>query len=101
MNTEIVEIFKENGGYLTRKELQNGKQRYQLRRMAEEKIVKRVKPGVYLLKELASTKTMIDVERVIPKAFCVIIQRGFITVDHAGTTILPHCHREKQTCYLA
>jgi len=37
MNTEIVEIFKENGGYLTRKELQNGKQRYQLRRMQKKK----------------------------------------------------------------
>ena len=47
MENNIVEKFRENGGYLTRKELQNGKQRYQLRRMAEENIVKRVKPGVY------------------------------------------------------
>lgn len=82
MNTEIVEIFKENGGYLTRKELQNGKQRYQLRRMAEEKIVKRVKPGVYLLKELASTKTMIDVERVIPEGVLCYYSAWF----HYGLT---------------
>ena len=82
MNTEIVEIFKENGGYLTRRELQNGKQRYQLRRMAEENIVKRVKPGVYLLKELASTKTMIDVERIIPEGVLCYYSAWF----HYGLT---------------
>ncbi len=82
MENNIVEKFRENGGYLTRKELQNGKQRYQLRRMAEENIVKRVKPGVYLLKELASTKTMIDVERIIPEGVLCYYSAWF----HYGLT---------------
>ena len=89
MENNIVEKFRENGGYLTRKELQNGKQRYQLRRMAEENIVKRVKPGVYLLKELASTKTMIDVERIIPEGVMCYYSAWF----HYGlTTQVPRFH---------
>ncbi len=89
MENNIVEKFRENGGYLTRRELQNGKQRYQLRRMAEENIVKRVKPGVYLLKELASTKTMIDVERIIPEGVLCYYSAWF----HYGlTTQIPQLY---------
>lgn len=66
IETDIVEKFRKSGGYLTRRELRTGKQLYQLRRLAEENIITRVKPGVYFLEETASAKLMIDLERIIP-----------------------------------
>ncbi len=50
METNIIERFHKNGGYLTRKEIRTEKQLYQLRRLTEEKIVKRIKPGVFFWK---------------------------------------------------
>ncbi len=82
IETDIVEKFRKNGGYLTRKELRTGKQLYQLRRMAEENIIQRVKPGVYFLEELASAKTMIDVERIIPEGVLCYYSAWF----HYGLT---------------
>lgn len=82
METNIVEKFRRNGGYLTRRELSTGKEYYQLRRMAEENIVQRIKPGVYFLEELASAKTMIDVERIIPEGVLCYYSAWF----HYGLT---------------
>lgn len=88
-DVHILEKFRKNGGYLTRRELRTGRHRYQLRRMAEENIVRRIKPGVYFLEETASEKLMIDVERIIPEGVLCYYSAWF----HYGlTTQIPQYH---------
>ncbi|MPM49519.1 hypothetical protein SDC9_96249 [bioreactor metagenome] len=82
METNIIERFHKNGGYLTRKEIRTEKQLYQLRRLTEEKIVKRIKPGVFFLEEATASKTMIDVERIVPEGVLCYYSAWF----HYGLT---------------
>lgn len=89
MERNIIERFRESGGYLTRNEVKSGKQYYQLRKMTEENIVKRIKPGVFFLEEIASKKTMIDVERLVPEGVLCHYSAWF----HYGlTTQIPQNH---------
>lgn len=62
----IIDKFKKSGGYLTRRELRTERHRYQLRKLTEQNIVKRIKPGIYYLEEAASQRMMVDIERIIP-----------------------------------
>jgi predicted transcriptional regulator of viral defense system len=82
MDKNIIERFHKNGGYLTKKEIRTEKQRYQLRRLTEEKIVKRIKPGLFFLEEAIVSKTMIDVERIVPEGVLCYYSAWF----HYGLT---------------
>lgn len=89
METNIIDLFRKSGGYLTRGEIKSGKQYYQLRRLADENMVKRVKPGVFFWEEMVSEKTMIDVERLVPDGVLCYYSAWF----HYGlTTQIPQNH---------
>lgn len=89
MEINIIDLFRKSGGYLTRGEIKSGKQYYQLRRLADENMVKRVKPGVFFLEEMVSEKTMIDVERLVPDGVLCYYSAWF----HYGlTTQIPQNH---------
>jgi len=86
MKAYIEELFKQNSGYLVRKQIPDKSSYNQLLKMIDKKIVIRIKPGVYCYKEIYSG-TMIDVEKVVPDGVLCL----FSTWLHYGlSTSIPH-----------
>jgi len=65
MCADIKGMFKQNNGYLVRKQIPDKSSYNQLLKMIDKGIVIRIKPGVYCYEDIYSG-TMIDVEKVIP-----------------------------------
>jgi len=86
MKTYLIELFKQNNGYLVRKQIPDKSSYNQLLKMIDKKIVIRIKPGVYCYKNIYSG-TMIDVEKVVPDGVLCL----FSTWLHYGlSTSIPH-----------
>ena len=62
----LIQIFKQNKGYLRSKELSSRPMRYQLELLMKQHLVSRIKRGVYCLNAEASKQQIIDVERIVP-----------------------------------
>jgi len=86
MSAYTIKLFKQNGGYLVRKQIPDKSSYNQLLKMIDKGIVIRIKPGVYCYEDIYSG-TMIDVERIVPGGVLCL----FSTWQHYGlSTSIPN-----------
>jgi len=85
MSANIKELFKQNSGYLVRKQIPDKSSYNQLLKMIDKGNVIRIKSGVYCYEDIYSG-TMIDVEKVVPDGVLCL----FSTWSHYGlSTSIP------------
>ncbi len=65
---QLIQIFKQNKGYLCAKEINSRALRYQMELLMKNGRVSRLKRGVYCLNEEASKRQIIDIQRIVPGA---------------------------------
>lgn len=65
MRTELSDIFKKNGGYVSRKEIDSRTLYYHLLAQVKEGVVERVRNGVYYFNP-DDNHLMIDIDKVVP-----------------------------------
>jgi hypothetical protein len=86
MNVDIKPLFKQNKGYLTKRQIPDKSSYNKLLKMIEEGVVVRVKPGIYSYGDIYSG-TMVDVEKIVPNGVLCL----FSTWLHYGlSTSIPH-----------
>jgi predicted transcriptional regulator of viral defense system len=62
---ELFQLFKQNQGYLSTKELNSRAMQYQLQKLLQQRTVTRIKRGVYCLNEEVAKRRMPDIERIV------------------------------------
>ena len=65
MKKELFDIFKKNGGYISRKEIDSRTLYYHLLAQVKEGVVERVRNGVYYFNP-DDNHLMIDIDKVVP-----------------------------------
>jgi predicted transcriptional regulator of viral defense system len=63
---KVIQIFKNNKGYIQSAEITGRKMRYQLQELMRQGRVSRIKRGVYTLEEELAKRQMIDIGRIVP-----------------------------------
>ena len=67
MNSELLEIFKQQKGYLQSKQLTNRAMQYQLKAMVENGEVQMLKRGLYKHNILSSSNGWVEASLIVPK----------------------------------